>query len=105
LVYINTQTIVRTKSSKKNMETKPTEMTEEQKKVLAQIIANTANITCKCGNDIFTQGRTMKRLPRQISGAKNDQFLQFPIMYCIKCNEEVVLQDMPEPENIIKLNG
>ena len=80
------------------------EMTDEQKRVLAQIIENTENIKCQCGCDIFTQGRTMKRIPRLLSGKDHDDFLQFPILYCVKCHEEIVLNDLPEPDNIIKTN-
>ena len=79
------------------------ELDQEQKEMLARIVDNTENMKCQCGCEIFAQGRNMKRISRIITGASHDDFLQFPVFYCVKCHQTLVLNDNPEPDNIIKL--
>lgn len=86
------------------MGTQPQEMTEEQKRVMSMIIDNTENIKCQCGNDIFSKGINMKRLPRLITGKEHDDFMQFAVMYCVKCHNQIPLDDLPVPENLIKVD-
>jgi hypothetical protein len=81
----------------------PQQLTPQQIEQVSEMLKNAQDIKCSCGCDMFSQANKIKKVSRLITGEEQDTLLPLPALYCIKCSEELVL-DNPEPKsNIIKL--
>lgn len=69
------------------------QLTQEQLIMLSGALKNAKDIVCKCGGKIFNQGTKLKLLSRLLIGTEKDELVPIPCIYCIKCQEEVNIEE------------
>jgi ssDNA-binding Zn-finger/Zn-ribbon topoisomerase 1 len=72
-------------------------LSEEQIKMLHSALKNAVDILCpKCNSSVFTEGIKLKKLSRLLTGEMKDSIIPIPVIICLKCNEELNLEENGE---------
>jgi hypothetical protein len=57
----------------------------KQQQQLKIDIKQTTPITCDCGSEIFIPAMKFRRVPKLMTGSKEDQMIPVQIMMCVSC--------------------
>lgn len=64
-------------------------------------LSKTTKVSCKCGNDKYTQSFLMRKVSGLITGTGKPGFVPIPVFTCIQCNE-VIPETMPPELKLLK---
>ncbi len=91
----------------KNNKLDMSNLTDEQIAMATQALKAAKDVSCGCGSVIFHQGVKLKQLSRLLTGESQDAIVPIPAMFCVKCFQELSLEDKSEQkpkENVIEFD-
>ena len=60
-------------------------------------IKQTAPIACECGSEVFIPAMKFRRVPKLLTGSKEDTFLPVQVMMCVSCG--IIPKEFDLPDN------
>lgn len=92
--------------AKSEKSTMNNQLSPEQINLMAQALKNAKDLSCKkCEGLIFNQGTKLKQVSRLLTGEEKDSLWPIPTFYCVKCLEELTLEEeKPAEKNEIVID-